>query len=137
MVQEIEAEITVYAEPGVTGDVVFRLESSYEKDGRLVFHSPNNESFKMAFSLIAPRTRLRFLEEPRDAFWISEESCPTEPRQEDEFDPRSVSSDGMALSVGNRNERVARYYFTLRFRDEDGAVTEWDPIVDNQNGNQP
>jgi hypothetical protein len=137
VVQQIEAEITVYAEPGMTGEVVFRLESSYEKDGRLVFHSPNHEGFNMIFSLVSGRTELRFLDDPSAAFWISQEGCPREPSQEDEFDPRSVSVDGLRLSVGNRNERVARYYFTLRFRGEDGAVTEWDPIIENKNGGQP
>lgn len=126
--------IEVTAKDGAGSNVVFSQSSSHLKDGKLTFHSPKDEEFNLTFRLVEDDTNydLKFPDDPRKAFWCKRGNmCPANGEQHDQVTPHKVSD--LELEVHNKNKKLRKLSYVLRFKKRDGTWAEYDPIIDNKN----
>jgi hypothetical protein len=130
----------------------FEMERGGTKTGKkLDFINNDHPGFIVIFNILegdpAHPTGCQFLPDPDDALWVQESAlpdppCPSNAAYWGQFKAIDVvKNDGnkpnRGLIVSNRNDYEQMFAFTLRFEIPGcNEVVEFDPIGDNQNGNQ-
>lgn len=127
----------VFARPRGGGGIAFSLEWRFEGDGGK-HNGPIDLPAKKAADPGTPihfqlrdetDRKLRF--DPADPIWVSRIQCPYSPSSDPEIPTDQVKGNPNLLKVLDINKDQCELHYTLLFRDGDGKLEPYDPMIRN------
>jgi hypothetical protein len=76
--------------------------------------------------------KLKFFQDAEEALWASVGKCPDAKGGGGQIEYPDARSGGNTLKVDNVNSEACELHYALRFKDRDGNVVIYDPVIRNK-----
>jgi len=132
--------VDVYAATGKDGGVDFshdwRLRETGPIKGKGPIEVPRGTPRSPIHFRLHDETgrKLKFLDDAEEAIWARVGQCPTGKGGGGQIEYDDAVSGGPTLKVKNANSEECELHYALRFKDKDGKVECYDPVIRNKGG---